>query len=324
MSEGETNVVAMIGGTICLIAGLIMLGWLIRRIAQGNQFTKDVRAENKVVIVTGSSGGIGKETALDLASRGATVYMACRDMQKCEQARLQIIDKTKNSKVYARKLDLASLESVRNFVKEFLEEEERLDILINNAGVMNLPRWETEDGFEMQLGVNHLGHFLLTNLLLDTLKASAPSRIVVVASMVYSLGVIRKDDLNSKKSYNKFTAYFQSKLANVLFAKELSKRLEGTGVTCNSLHPGVVQTELMRYQTIVSKLVIPFRICLKSPKSGAQTQLMVALDPDLEKVSGKYFENCTMEEESSVAKDDEMAKWLWNKSVEWTKSDQRF
>ncbi|KAG4078836.1 hypothetical protein HA402_007386 [Bradysia odoriphaga] len=324
MSEGETNVVALIGGTICIIWGLITLGWLIRRIAQGKQFTKDVRAEDKVVIVTGSSGGIGKETALDLASRGATVYMACRDMQKGDQARLQITDKTKNSKVYARKLDLASLESVRNFVKEFLEEESRLDILINNAGVMNLPRWETEDGFEMQLGVNHMGHFLLTNLLLDTLKASAPSRIVVVTSMVYSFGVIKKDDLNSKKSYNKYTAYFQSKLANVLFVKELSKRLEGTGVTVNCLHPGVVQTELMRYQTIVSKLAIPFRICLKNPKSGAQTQLMVALDPDLEKVSGKYFENCTMEEESSVAKDDEMAKWLWNTSAAWTKSDQRF
>ncbi|XP_037041805.1 retinol dehydrogenase 12-like [Bradysia coprophila] len=316
MSEGDTNVVAVTGGTICLIYGFIMLGWLIRRIAQGKQFTKDVRAENKVVIVTGSSGGIGKETALDLASRGATVYMACRDMQKCDEARLQIIEKTGNSKVYARKLDLGSL--------EFLEEEDRLDILINNAGVMNLPRWETEDGFEMQLGVNHMGHFLLTSLLLDTLKASAPSRIVVVASRAYLIGVIRKDDLNSKKSYNKYKAYFQSKLANVLFAKELSKRLQGTGVTCNSLHPGVVQTELMRYQSIVSKLMIMFRIFQKSPKSGAQTQLMVALDPDLEKVSGKYFDNCKMKEEGSAAKDDEMAKWLWNTSVEWTKSDQRF
>lgn len=189
---------------------------------------------------------------------------------------------------------------------------------------MMLPRWETKDGFEMQLGVNHMGHFLLTNLLLDTLKASAPSRIVVVASVVYSLGVIRKNDLNSEKSYNKYKAYFQSKLANVLFVRELSKRLEGTGVTVNCLHPGVVQTELIRYQPIVSKLMIPFRIFLKSPKSGAQTQLMVALDPDLEKVSGKYFDNCAIEEESSVAKDDEMAKWLWNTSVEWTKSDQRF
>lgn len=206
----------------------------------------------------------------------------------------------------------------------FLEEESRLDILINNAGVMNLPRCETKDGFEMQIGVNHMGHFLLTNLLLDTLKASAPSRIVVVSSIAHKMGNIRKNDLNSEKSYNKYKAYFQSKLANVLFSRELSKKLQGTGVTVNSLHPGVVQTELNRYQPITSKLIYPLYICFKSPTSGAQTQLTVALDPDLEKVSGKYFDNCSIKEESAAAKDDEMAKWLWNTSVEWTKSDQRY
>lgn len=189
---------------------------------------------------------------------------------------------------------------------------------------MNLPRWETKEGFEMQIGVNHMGHFLLTNLLLDTLKASAPSRIVVVSSMAHVMGSIRKNDLNSEKSYNKYMAYCQSKLANVLFSRELSKRLQGTGVTVNSLHPGVVQTELNRYQPITSKLIYPFYICFKSPKSGAQTQLTVALDPDLEKVTGKYFDNCAIKEESTAAKDDEMANWLWNTSVEWTKSDQRF
>ncbi len=189
---------------------------------------------------------------------------------------------------------------------------------------MMLPKWLTKEGFEMQIGVNHMGHFLLTNLLLDTLKASAPSRIVVVSSAAHAWGKIRKNDLNSQKSYNKYKAYCQSKLANVLFARELTKRLEGSGVTVNSLHPGVVQTELVRYQPITSKLMYPFRICMKSPKSGAQTQLMVALDPDLEKVSGKYFDNCAIKEESNAAKDDQMAKWLWSTSVEWTKSDQRF
>lgn len=187
-----------------------------------------------------------------------------------------------------------------------------------------LPRWETKEGFEMQLGVNHMGHFLLTNLLLDTLKASAPSRIVVVSSIGHVMGSIKKNDLNSEKSYNKYKAYFQSKLANVLFSRELSKKLQGTGVTVNSLHPGAVQTELNRYQPITSKLIYPFYICFKSPKSGAQTTLTVALDPDLEKVTGKYFDNCAIKEESTAAKDDEMAKWLWDTSVEWTKSDQRF
>lgn len=187
-----------------------------------------------------------------------------------------------------------------------------------------MPRCETVEGFEMQIGVNHMGHFLLTNLLLDTLKASAPSRIVVVSSKAHLWGKIRKNDLNSEKSYNKYKAYFQSKLANVLFTRELSKRLEGSGVTVNSLHPGVVQTELTRYQPIASRLMYPMYIFMKNPKSGAQTQLMVALDPDLDKVSGKYFDNCTITEESTAAKDDEMAKWLWSTSVEWTKSDQRF
>jgi len=324
MSDGEVNVLAWGGGAVGIIIVLILSAWLIRWIAQGRKFTKDVRADNKIVIVTGCNTGIGKETVLDLASRGATVYMACRDMEKCEKARLEIIETTGNSRVYSRKLDLASLESIRNFAKEFLEEESRLDILINNAGVMMLPRWETKEGFEMQIGVNHMGHFLLTNLLLDILKASAPSRIVVVASLAHKLGRINKKDLNSEKSYNKYKAYFQSKLANVLFARELSKRLQGTGVTVNSLHPGVVQTELIRYQTFVNKIIFPLYIFWKSPKAGAQTQLMVALDPDLEKVTGKYFDNCKITNESNAAKDDEMAAWLWNRSVEWTKSDQRF
>ncbi len=189
---------------------------------------------------------------------------------------------------------------------------------------MFLPKSLTKDGFEMHIGVNHMGHFLLTNLLLDTLKASAPSRIVVVSSIGHTWGKIRKNDLNSEKNYNKYKAYFQSKLANVLFARELSKRLEGSGVTANSLHPGVVKTELNRYQPIASKLMFPLNLCARTPTSGAQTQLMVALDPNLEKVTGKYFDNCAIKEESADAKDDEMARWLWNTSVEWTRSDQRF
>lgn len=201
----------------------------------------------KVVIITGANTGIGKETAIDLASRGAKIYLACRDTFRCEEARKDIIERTGTDDLYNRILDLSSLSSVRNFVKEFLEEETKLDILICNAGIMNVPKSLTTDGFELQFGVNHLGHFLLTNLLLDSLKKATPSRIVVVSSHAYLRGNIKKEDLNSEVSYGGLSAYCQSKLANILFTRHLSKKLEGTGVTVNALHPGVVKTELGRH-----------------------------------------------------------------------------
>ncbi|XP_017472643.1 PREDICTED: retinol dehydrogenase 13-like isoform X3 [Rhagoletis zephyria] len=221
--------------------------FFIKDLMQGERFKNAIKAENKVVIVTGSNTGIGKETARELAKRGATVYMACRDMQKCEEARDEIVLETYNKHVYCRQCDLASLESVRKFVESFKKEQQRLDILINNAGVMRCPRLLTKDGFEMQLGVNHMGHFLLTNLMLDLLKKSAPSRIVTVSSLAHTRGEINVADLNSDKSYDPGTAYNQSKLANILFTRELARRLEGTGVTANALHPGVVDTELFRH-----------------------------------------------------------------------------
>lgn len=182
------------------------------------------------------------------------------------------------------------------------------------------PRWETKEGIEMQFGVNHVGHFLLTNLLLDTLKSSAPSRIVIVSSAGHIfIGGLKKEDLNWDKSYNKYQAYFQSKLANVLMARELSKRLQRSGVTVNSLHPGAVKTELGRQQPILSVVLYPFYWFFKTPKSGAQTTLTVALDPALENVSGKYFDNCQIKKESAAAQNDEEALWLWNISEDWTK-----
>lgn len=200
----------------------------------------------------------------------------------------------------------------------FLEEEPRLDILICNAGVMNLPRLETKDGFEMQIGTNHMGHFLLTNLLLDRLKECAPSRIVIVSSIGHKFGRINREDLNSEKSYNKFRAYFQSKLANVLFARELSKRLHGTGVTANSLHPGYVNTELQRYQPVLRIFFYWMLLFAKTAKSGAQTTLMLALDPAMEKISGNYYADCKLDDEIPEARDDDTADWLWKTSEEWT------
>lgn len=190
---------------------------------------------------------------------------------------------------------------------------------MNNAGVVTNERSVTPDGNETQIGVNHLGHFLLTNLLLETLKKSSPSRIVIVSSTGHFWGKINKDDLQSEKGpYKKFPVYFQSKLANVLFGRELSKRLVGTGVTANSLHPGVVKTEFNRNLNVLNVVLWPFLWLFKDATAGAQTTITVALDPDLEKVSGKYFENCRVYKESALARNDELAEWLWATSEELT------
>ncbi|XP_034129783.1 retinol dehydrogenase 12 isoform X2 [Drosophila guanche] len=291
---------------------------------QGGQFTKETDETEKVIIVTGSNSGIGKETVRELAKRGATVYMACRDMKKCEEAREEIVLETKNKYVYCRECDLASLDSIRNFVAAFKREQKTLNVLINNAGVMRCPRSHTKDGFEMQLGVNHMGHFLLTTLLLDLLKISAPSRIVNVSSLAHTRGEINTGDLNSDKSYDEGRAYSQSKLANVLFTRELAKRLAGSGVTANALHPGVVDTELFRHMSFFSNffaglfvkpLFWPF---VKTARNGAQTSLYAALDPDLEQVSGEYFSDCQPKDVAPAATDTQTGKWLWAVSEKWT------
>ncbi|XP_016957901.1 retinol dehydrogenase 12 [Drosophila biarmipes] len=298
--------------------------YFLRKYMQGGQFTKKTDETGRVVIVTGCNQGIGKETVLELARRGATIYMACRDMRKCEQARQEIIEATNNQNVFARELDLCSMKSIRNFAAGFKKEQGKLHILINNAGIMDCPKKLTEDGFEMQIGVNHMGHFLLTLLLLDVLKSSAPSRIVVLSSIAHRFGRIKRDDLNSEKSYDRKRAYCQSKLANILFTRELSKRLEGTGVTVNALHPGVVNTELFRNTPFLGSkwgkmLIAPFIwIFIKTARSGAQTSLYVALDPSLKNVSGKYFSDCKPKHVGSAAQYDDDAEFLWAESEKWT------
>lgn len=188
-------------------------------------------------------------------------------------------------------------------------------MLVNNAGVTVEGRQLTVDGHEMTFGTNHLGHFLLTNLLLEQLKSSSPSRIVTVASLAHTHAQLNRDNLNSERSYGQFGAYCCSKLANVLFTRELAKRLSGTGVTANSLHPGVVRTDLLRNHPVVrSFLTPPAYLLMKSTSAGVQTQLTVALDPELQRVSGKYFSDCRVTEESATAQDDETAAWLWQQS----------
>lgn len=183
---------------------------------------------------------------------------------------------------------------------------------------MFTPYTQTEDGFEMQMGTNHLGHFLLTNLLMDTLKASAPSRIINVSSNGHLVGKINREDFQMSKNYNRVLAYGNSKLANILFTRELSKRLHGTGVTANTLHPGAVNTELQRYNPIIKLLFSPALLFFKTPKAGAQTTLMLALDPRFDKISGNYYSDCQLDNESAAARDDDTAGWLWNFSEDLT------
>lgn len=205
---------------------------------QGASYTKDTRIDGKVVIITGANAGLGLETAVDLSRRGGKIYIACRDNKRGEDALKEISRRSGSNDVHFLRLDLASMESIKEFSKKFHELESQLDILINNAGVMACPKGSTKDGFETHIGTNHLGHFLLTNLMLDVLKESAPSRVVNVASLFYIVGKIRKGDLFGEKFYFRWFAYASSKLANILFTKELARRLEGTGVTANCLHPG--------------------------------------------------------------------------------------
>ena len=203
---------------------------------------------DKTVIITGANTGIGKETAIELAKRKAKVILACRNPDRGREAERDIRLKSGSKDVVYHHLDLASLSSVHQFAETILQEESHIDILINNAGIMACPQWKTEDGFEMQFGVNHLGHFLLTNLLLDRLKEAPSARIINVASLGYKYcKEIKFDDLNSERDYDPHPVYYHSKLANVLFTRELARRLKGSNVTANCLHPGVIWTELGRH-----------------------------------------------------------------------------
>jgi NAD(P)-dependent dehydrogenase (short-subunit alcohol dehydrogenase family) len=262
----------------------------------------------KVAIVTGSNVGIGLETARGLAAQGFRVVLAVRDFQKGEAARDDIVTSTKNEDVLVLPLDLASKKSILEFVRLFAERFERLDVLVNNAGVWTRTRQKTKEGFELTFGVNHLGTFLLTHALLPILEKSAPSRIVVLSSGLHYRGVMHWDDLELEKGYGGTTAYSQSKLANVLFTKALARRLEGKDVTVNAVHPGVVATELTRELGFVRKLANVF---LLTPAQGAATSLHVALSDEGGKVSGEYFEKSAPRKAARAARDIPAQEKLW-------------
>lgn len=284
-----------------------------------------IRIDGKVVIVTGGTGGLGLETARNLAGRGGIIYIASRDEKKGNDTVERIRNSTGNQNVHFIRLDLGSLKSVQAFSETFHKKENRLHVLINNAGIAVGSYQTTEDGFEMDMGVNHLGHFLLTNLLLDLLKVSSPSRILNVSSVVHRIGHIARNNLNSETFYpGILLTYTNSKLANVLFTRELSKRLETTGVTANCLDPGFSMSALTQnlpsgLRTVAETLQ---RLFARKPEHASQSHIMLAVDPSVNTVSGKYFEDCIQAQPSILATDDSTALWLWEASAKLTKLDQ--
>uniref|UniRef100_A0A8C5G358 Dehydrogenase/reductase SDR family member 13-like n=1 Tax=Gouania willdenowi TaxID=441366 RepID=A0A8C5G358_GOUWI len=255
-------------------------------------------------------------TALDLAKRGARVILACRDKRRAEAA------ESGNNQVVFMQLDLASLESVCRFAETFLKTEPRLDILINNAGTMVCAHTDfLKDGFGMAFGVNHLGHFLLTKLLLERLQQCGSSRVVTVAARLHCFGSIdfplidsEKDLVTGQSMCHTFKAYCNSKLCNVLFTRELSNRLEGTNVTCYCLHPGVIHTSLCRNFGLPHLLTPIAKLFLLDPNMGSQTTLYCALCEGIEPFSGRYFANCSVQQPSVKGQDDALAQKLWEVS----------
>ena len=278
------------------------------------------RLDGKTVIITGANTGIGIHTVIDLAKRGATIVMACRSLERGEAALKEAKEKSGSESIDLMQLDLSSLNSVRKFVETFSSKYDKLHILINNAGVMMCPYSKTEDGFEMQIGTNHFGHFALTNLLLKRLVDSAPARVINVSSRAHTRGKIDFDDINyNQRSYNKFGAYSQSKLANILFTKELHKKVFDHGVSVYAVHPGVVLTELGRHSTYANVFYkTAGRLFGKTPIQGAQTSIYCAVQENLEKISGGYFADSKLTSSSQASCNEVDAKRLWELSEEMT------
>jgi NAD(P)-dependent dehydrogenase (short-subunit alcohol dehydrogenase family) len=274
---------------------------------------------NKIVLITGANSGIGKAASLALAKMGARLVMVARNRERGEIARAEIIRESANSSVDLLLADLSSLESVRQLSQEFQLKYPRLDVLVNNAGLFNQRRVLTADGYENTFETNYLSSFLLTNLLLDLLKESAPSRIVNVSSVGHYGGHINFDDLNLEKNYGGWKAYGQSKLALVLFTHELAKRLQGTGVTVNALHPGTVATHIW------SRPLGPFgfimalpKLFMVSPEKGAETIVYLAAANEAANINGEYLEKSRVKKSSDESYNEDIAQRLWDVSVKLT------
>jgi retinol dehydrogenase-14 len=279
-----------------------------------NQISPSGILSGKVAMVTGANAGMGKEISLALAGMGATVVMVSRDGARGETARSEVESKTGNHDVRLLVADLASQGSIRQLVTEFEAQHDRLHVLVNNVGITLPKRTETADGIEAVFATNHLAPFLLTNLLLPVLKASAPSRIVTVSSAAHTMGKIDFDDLQSARDYSEIRVYNASKLANVLFSYELARRLAGSGVTANVVEPGFVKTNM--------RVPFPFSIfslMRGSVANGARPTVFLASSPEAEGVSGKFFNKRGVPTKSSnQSYDEDAARRLWTRSEELT------
>lgn len=275
--------------------------------------------QGKTVLITGATDGIGKETARALAKQGATVVIVGRNREKSARVLAELKQTTGNPNIELLLADLSSMKEVRALADAFKAKHDRLDVLVNNAGAIYDSRQVTVDGYERTFATNHLAYFLLTSLLLDLLKKSAPARIVNVASETHKSGKLDFDDLQSEKNFAAFTVYGTSKLANVLFTYELARRLAGTGITANCLHPGVISSgfgnSTNRLLRLGFALVRPF---MTDAVKGAETTIYCASSPDVEGVTGEYFKNQRPYPSRKLTHNEAIAKRLWDVSERLT------
>jgi len=303
---------------VCFASAYIYLRWTI----VWNDSQADLTG--KTVIVTGANVGIGYYTALDLAKRNARVILACRDEVKAESAKNKIIAASNNKNVVVRVIDLCVMRSVKDFARQIISEETRLDVLINNAGIVSAgkPREVTDEGLETLFAANYFGPFLLTNLLLDLLKKSAPSRIINVSSIVNKFGVIDFNNLQGEKYFQYHTRYFDSKLALILFTRQLARRLEDSGVTANVLHPGSVHSQLLRNLNPFLRIPIQLfmRLFCRTAQEGAQTSIYLSISEEVSEISGKYFIDCDIQEGEAnpLSHDMKLAAKLWDVTAKLT------
>jgi NAD(P)-dependent dehydrogenase (short-subunit alcohol dehydrogenase family) len=277
-----------------------------------------INLKGKVVLITGATSGVGKETARGLAKMGATIVFTTRDDERGRTTKNDLIGTTGNEDIHVVFCDLASFDSIRVCCDEYKSKFERLDILMNNAATWDFTRHLSKDGIENIFATNYLAPFLMTHLLLDLLKKSSPSRIINLTSGLHS-GTIKFEDIEFKQKFSGSKAYRQSKLGVILFTRLLAKKLEGTGVTVNCVHPGMNKTQLGRDAGRISQAI--FKMMGKDPKIGAQTSIYLASSPDVEKVTGEYFYKKMKKESSKESYDMDLAKRLWDVSVRYVGLD---